>query len=113
MADKWILQDRLNSLFGQSGVANFFNFIKQRMEGNRMSNTVNLADMSQGKFYQVAGFVHQSSDYAEKLYKMGFVEGTPLSLAPVRMSDPLIVQIRGSRVALRKKEAQEILVEEL
>ena len=77
-----------------------------------MSNTVNLADIQQGKFYEVNGFKSEDSTYAEKLYKMGFVKGTPIELAPVKISDPIVVQIRGSRIALRKREAQEILVEE-
>jgi ferrous iron transport protein A len=43
---------------------------------------------------------------------MGFVEGTPIELAPVKLSDPIVFQIRGSRIALRKKEARQILVRE-
>jgi ferrous iron transport protein A len=43
---------------------------------------------------------------------MGFVEGTPIELAPVKISDPIVFQIRGSRIALRKKEARQILVRE-
>lgn len=69
--------------------------------------------MSRQKKYQVSGFTNSSADYAEKLHKMGFVEGTPVSLAPVNLSDPMVVQIRGSRIALRKNEALQILVEEL
>ncbi len=69
--------------------------------------------MSREKTYQVAGFLNDSPDYAQKLYKMGFVEGTPVGLAPVSISDPLVIQIRGSRIALRKKEAQQVLVKEL
>jgi ferrous iron transport protein A len=78
-----------------------------------MSRTIKLKDICKGKAYQVSGFVDTSSDYAEKLIKMGFVIGTPIRLAPVKLSDPMVVQIRGSRIALRKKEAQDIFVEEL
>lgn len=78
-----------------------------------MSSNTNLTEISRDKSYQVAGFVDNSSDYAAKLHKMGFVEGTPVELAPVHLSDPMIIQIRGSRIALRKSEAQEILVREL
>lgn len=77
-----------------------------------MSNNINLTDICKGKAYQIAGFVNRSSNYSEKLHKMGFVEGTPLELAPVKLSDPIVFQIRGSRIALRKKEAQLILVKE-
>lgn len=74
---------------------------------------MSLAEIDKGKIYTVKGFKQSSSDYTDKLYKMGFVEGTPLQLAPVAINDPLVVEIRGSRVALRKKEAEEIRVEEL
>jgi len=44
---------------------------------------------------------------------MGFVEGTPLRLAPVALKDPMVVEIRGSRIALRRMEAKQVYVEEL
>lgn len=66
-----------------------------------------------GQVYQVLGFENKTSDYAEKLCKMGFVEGTPIELAPVNLKDPIVIQIRGSRVALRKHEAQQVLVREV
>jgi ferrous iron transport protein A len=78
-----------------------------------MPKSTNLTEIRRDKIYQVAGFVDNSTDYAEKLYKMGFVEGTPIELAPVKLSDPMVIQIRGSRIALRKSEAQQILVQEL
>lgn len=78
-----------------------------------MTKRTNLTEIDRDKSYQVSGFINNSTDYAEKLYKMGFVEGTPVELAPVKLSDPIVIQIRGSRIALRKKEAQQILVREL
>ncbi len=77
-----------------------------------MFKSISLSGMIQGKTYLVTGFKKQASIYAEKLHKMGFVVGTPVELAPVKITDPMVVQIRGSRIALRKKEAQQILVEE-
>ncbi|NOR26706.1 MAG: ferrous iron transport protein A [Desulforhopalus sp.] len=78
-----------------------------------MSTIINLTDINQGKAYQVSGFKNHPSAYTEKLHKMGFVEGTPIALAPVKLSDPIVFQIRGSRIALRKNEAKQILVQEL
>ena len=78
-----------------------------------MTQNVNLAEITRDKSYEVSGFRTTTSAYAEKLYKMGFEKGTPVELANVKISDPIVVQIRGSRIALRKKEAQEILVKEL
>jgi len=77
-----------------------------------MSKPILLANMRMGDSYIVSGFNPERSDYADKLHKMGFVEGTPVSLAPVELSDPIVVQIRGSRVALRKSEARQIIVKE-
>lgn len=78
-----------------------------------MSGRINLANMCKGKLYEVSGFTQAASSYTEKLIKMGFVIGTPIELAPVRLTDPLVVQIRGSRIALRKGEAQNVIVKEL
>jgi ferrous iron transport protein A len=78
----------------------------------RNGRNIQLADISRGISYEVVGFEPEHSAYAEKLYKMGLVKGTPVELAPVELSDPMIVQIRGSRIALRKNEAQGILVKE-
>jgi len=78
-----------------------------------MSSRISLDQVAKGKTYQVIGFQHSESAYAEKLYKMGFVEGTALQLAPVALKDPIVIEIRGSRIALRKTEAQQVYVEEL
>ncbi len=77
-----------------------------------MGRRVDLTEMSNGKAYQVVGFTDGATEYTEKLHKMGFVAGTPIELAPVELSDPMVFQIRGSRIALRKKEAKQVLVEE-
>jgi ferrous iron transport protein A len=74
--------------------------------------TVSLDQVLKGKTYKVSGFQQRDSAYAEKLYKMGFVEGTSVQLAPVELADPIIVEIRGSRIALRRQEAKQIYVQE-
>ena len=78
-----------------------------------MSEHLRLTEVQKNKWYQIAGFIDSPSIYSEKLYKMGFVEGTSIQLAPVKLSDPLVFQIRGSRIALRKKEAEQVLVREV
>lgn len=77
-----------------------------------MSKIINLTDIGQGKAYQISGFENHPSEYTEKLHKMGFVEGTTIELAQVKLSDPIVFQIRGSRIALRKNEAKQVLVKE-
>lgn len=75
--------------------------------------TINLADIERGKKYLIAGYRENVSEYADKLFKMGFVEGTPVQLAPVALKDPVVVEVRGSRIALRKNEAQLVYVKEV
>ncbi len=78
-----------------------------------MARRLNLTEIGKNTIYQITGFEQQGTDYAEKLHKMGFIEGTPLQLAPVDISDPIVIQIRGCRIALRKSEAKQIFVEEV
>ena len=74
--------------------------------------SLSLADMQRNRRYRVTGFNETVFGYTDKLFKMGFVEGTPVQLAPVAMIDPIVVELRGSRVALRKSEAQQVHVKE-
>lgn len=78
-----------------------------------MPKQIQLSNIHMGQSYVVVGFQPVNSAYAEKLHKMGFVEGTPVSLAQVQITDPMVVQIRGSRIALRKTEARQVLVREV
>lgn len=78
-----------------------------------MSKTIRLAEIRPDKPYKVSGFENKGSDYADKLNKMGFISGTDVTLAPVNMLDPMVFQIRGSRIALRKNEARTIYVREV
>ncbi len=66
-----------------------------------------------GKVYTISRFAEAASDYAIKLSKMGFIEGTAIELASVNLADPMVFDIRGSRIALRKNEANEIFVKEV
>jgi ferrous iron transport protein A len=77
-----------------------------------MKKKHSLSQIKQGIQYTIAGFSSDAAEYAEKLTKMGFVDGTPIQLAPVHINDPLVFEIRGSRIALRKYEAQQIIVQE-
>ncbi len=65
------------------------------------------------RVYKIAHFARSTSEYATKLNIMGFIVGTTIELAPVGISDPMVFDIRGSRISLRKKEAREIIVREV
>lgn len=75
-----------------------------------MPNEIRLSEIRQGTAYTISGFEDVTSNYAEKLHKMGFINGTEVKLAPVKLKDPMVFQIRGSRIALRKRDAGQILV---
>ena len=77
-----------------------------------MPNIKNLSRDSQGKQVHNKRFENSGSEYSEKLMKMGFVEGTPVERTGADINDPMVFSLRHSRVALRKKEAQVILVRE-
>ncbi len=78
-----------------------------------MPNQRNLSTIDQGRVYTIAHFAGKDPDYADKLSRMGFIEGTEVELASVNLHDPMVFDIRGSRIALRKIEAQEVIVEEV
>ncbi len=76
-------------------------------------NTINLADTDISKIYKIVRFVEPDSAFADKLHRMGFIEGTPIEHIHGASNDPLVFFIRGGRVAIRKSDARAVLVEEL
>lgn len=78
-----------------------------------MGKSIPLDEMGKGQKYQITGFNNAESEYAIKLHKMGFIAGTEIELAPVDIKDPIMVQIRGCRIALRKTESRDIMVENI
>ncbi len=76
-------------------------------------DTITLADTDVSKIYKIARFAEPESAFADKLHRMGFIEGTPIEHIKGASHDPMVFFIRGGRVALRKSEARSILVEEL
>ena len=78
-----------------------------------MSSVKNLSDIHRGRKYMIAGYTDPHSPYSEKLVKMGFVEGTIVERTATEISDPLILNLRHSRVALRRGEAKIVLVRDV
>ncbi|MGL1932559.1 MAG: ferrous iron transport protein A [Desulfotalea sp.] len=76
-----------------------------------MGKNIPLAEMMRGQRYQITGFNKANDEYTNKLNKMGFIIGTKIELSPVDIKDPIMIQIRGSRIALRKNECNDITVE--
>jgi len=78
--------------------------------GADMTAVKNLSDISRGHKYMITGYSDPHSEYSEKLVKMGFVEGTIVQRTGTEISDPIILNLRHSRVALRRNEAKAVLV---
>ncbi len=72
-----------------------------------------LSQIEYGKTYSVIGTKGDNPDYGNQLESLGFTKGTLVQKGPSSIGDPFAVHLRGSRVALRRKEAQEILVREV
>lgn len=75
-----------------------------------MSAEILLSEIEREQRYEVVGFKGGGTEYEAKLHRLGFVEGTEVSLVPAQRHDPMIVRIRGSRIALRTTEAGCVVV---
>ncbi|MCS6884326.1 MAG: ferrous iron transport protein A [Acidobacteriota bacterium] len=65
-----------------------------------------LVDAVRSKWYRIAG-VEASNDERRRLLELGLTPGTEVCVVQeVPFGDPLIVQVRGARLALRKREAE-------
>lgn len=73
---------------------------------------INLTKIKQGGKYVISG-ISDGSEYAVKLEKLGFTKGTELEKGLSNIKDPIVVKIRGSRIALRKQEANIVKVKEI
>lgn len=73
-----------------------------------------LSELPRGSRARIIGFEQGSNGYRSKLYSLGLTRGSEIfirRLAP--LGDPVEVEVRGSRMSLRKEEASVILTEEV
>ena len=78
-----------------------FIFIFGLIQGGPMS----LLDALQNKWYRVVG-VDGPDDERRRLLDLGITPGEQLSIVQsVPLGDPLVVMVRGMRLALRRREA--------
>ncbi len=75
--------------------------------------TIALSQMERGKTYKIIGTTGNNRIYSTYLESLGFTRGTLVERGPSSIADPFSVIIRGSRLALRKREAKELLIEEV
>ncbi|MBD2858932.1 ferrous iron transport protein A [Spongiibacter sp. KMU-158] len=76
-----------------------------------------LADLQKGQWTQVLNVTdaYEQDPIAHRLRELGFVAGESVSVIAkgILGGNPLVVKIGDTRFALRKKEAQRVLVEQV
>ncbi len=72
-----------------------------------------LAEMKVGDKGTVQGYSKEGGAYRARLLSMGLTKGTVFEIKRVApMGDPVEILVKGYSLALRKDEAQALLVEE-
>jgi ferrous iron transport protein A len=75
-------------------------------------NKTTLAQLAPGEQATLVELQTDSPGYRQSLYAMGLLPGTPIKiirLAP--LGDPMQVEVRGSQLAIRKRDAQGLIVQ--
>lgn len=73
-----------------------------------------LIGMQVGEKGIIRGFRGETTAYRQRLLAMGFTPGTAFTLRRIApLGDPIVIQIRGVEICLRRKEAQQIHVQKL
>ncbi len=77
-----------------------------------MLSEINLTEIEPGKIYIISD-IAEKSEYAHKLEKLGFTRGTPVEKGLSNIKNPMVIKLRGSRIALRTNEAKIVKVKEI
>lgn len=75
-----------------------------------LTNMLKLSEIKLGETVTIVSFIEE--DISENLMKMGFIPGEKITVerfAP--LGDPIIVEVFGYRLSMRKAEAERVLVE--
>ena len=68
-----------------------------------------LGSLAVGEEAVVSGFVKDAGEYRTKLLAMGLTKGIRLKVTRVApLGDPLEIEIRASRLSIRRREAVEV-----
>ena len=69
---------------------------------------MSIVDLKKGMNGQIKS-IEGDKKLAKRLLALGFIEGTQISLKTVApLGDPIVVNLRGFDIAIRKKDAQNI-----
>ena len=76
--------------------------------------TTSLKDLRTGAIARVLAYAPGGAAYRQKLLSMGLTPGTQLRVIRVApFGDPLVIEVRGYQLSLRKAEAATLIVDEI
>lgn len=75
-----------------------------------MKKRVVLSEIKSGKIYIIDRVTGRDDRFINKLQSLGFTSGTSIRRTMEGLNDPIVFSIRNITVALRKMEADHILV---
>lgn len=68
-----------------------------------------LSEIGLGKTVTIVSFIEE--DISENLMKMGFIPGEKVTVERIApLGDPIIIEVLGYRLSLRKSEADKVIV---
>ncbi|MBI9031998.1 ferrous iron transport protein A [bacterium] len=71
-----------------------------------------LKDIPMGNRVEIVGYANIDKEYRQKLFSLGLIRGEVLRVTKkAPLGDPIEVCLNGSKVSLRKEEANELIVE--
>lgn len=77
-----------------------------------VSDRVKIKDLQIGQCARVTGYATHDRDYRHKLLRMGMVKQADFKLVRVApLGDPVVIELRGSNLTLRKAEADAVEIE--
>ncbi len=77
-----------------------------------VGHRVKIRDLQIGQRARVTGYATTDRDYRHKLLRMGMVRQAEFTLVRVApLGDPVVIELRGSNLTLRKAEADAIEIE--
>lgn len=75
------------------------------------STSISLRNVKPGETVQIARFTGVSEDLRRRLLELGMTCGTHVTVCgEAPLGDPIVLEVKGCRLALRKKEAEGIEV---
>jgi ferrous iron transport protein A len=76
--------------------------------------SIHLKDLNVGDEAEIVGFYEGDPEYQRKLMSLGLTRGAKIKLLRVApLGDPMVIEVRGANISLRKNEADILKVNPL